>query len=372
MASTRPELMLNEEQICNACETVIKESENIDWKKREIELIKIFDNLKKNKNSDWDCIIPCSGGKDSTYQAFKVKEYGLNPLIVVATTCDLTPLGEYNINNLKNNFDVIEITPDKNTRRKLNKTCLETVGDISWPEHVSIFTQPINVAIKYDIKLLIYGENPQFQYGGPSRNNSHLMNRAWVEEFGGFLGLRVSDLINHYNFTKEELIPYIYPDEKLIKKKNITKIFLGYFLQWNNESNYLFAKDKGFKEYEKPIEGGAVNYEKLDNHQHGIHDYFKFLKYGFSRATDQVAWKLRHKKISIEEGKKIIFANDGNYPHYYLGKKLENILSDIEMTVEQFDKIADRFTNKKLFELDNSGALKRNNNKKLYLKDYGF
>jgi N-acetyl sugar amidotransferase len=370
MASTRPEQVLNNNQVCNACENVEKKN-TIDWKSRLNELEKIFENLRKNKTSNWDCVVPCSGGKDSTYQAFKMREFGLNPLIVIASTCDLTEIGKLNIDNLKRNFDVIEVTPNKSIRKKLNKISLELVGDIAWPEHVAIFTQPLQIAAKYDIKLLIYGENPQFQYGGPSRENSNLMNRAWLEEFGGFLGLRVSDLVDNYGFDEDSLAPYIYPDEKFINSKQIQKIFLGYYLDWDNEKNYLYAKDRGFVDYGKNIEGGAVSYEKLDNYQHGIHDYFKFLKYGFSRATDQISWKLRGKKINIDEGKKIILDNDGNYPHEYLGKKLENILSDIDMTIEEFDHIADKFTNKKIFQLDDNNNLKKDNKKKLILKDYG-
>ena len=369
MVNTRPEQTFNDKQICNACENLEKKK-IIVWKSRLTELKKIFENTKKNKTGKWDCIVPCSGGKDSTYQAFKVRELGLNPLVVIASTCDLTEIGKHNIDNLKSNFDVIEVTPNKLIRKKLNKLSLEIVGDISWPEHVSIYTQPIQIAADYNIKLLIYGENPQFEFGGPSRENSNLLDRAWLEEFGGLLGLRVSDLIDNYGYDEDSLAPYIYPDKNLINSKKIQKIFLGYYLNWDNEKNYLYAKTKGFIEYEKNIEGGAVSYEKLDNYQHGIHDYFKFLKYGFSRATDQVSYQLRAKKISMNEGKNIILENDGNYPHEYLGKKLENILDDIDMTIEEFDLIADKFTNKKLFQVDDNNLLKRDYKKKLILKDY--
>ena len=351
----------------------MKKNKKVDWTKRAQELDKII-NSTKSKNTNWDCVIPSSGGKDSTYQALWAKSKGLNPILVTATTCDLSYLGRKNLDNLKAlGFDTVEISNKPDIRAKLNKTCIDLIGDISWPEHVSIFTAPIRFALNYKIPLILYGENPQIEYGGPEKSLSNYeLDRKWLEEFGGLIGLRVTDLMEIHNFSKKDLSIYDYPSQEELKQFPIKSIFLGYFEMWDSIRNFEQAKKNGFLSYDKGLEGCFFNFEKLDNYQHGIHDYFKFLKYGFSRATDQVAWKLRDKKISIEEGKKIIFANDGNYPHYYLGKKLENILSDIEMTVEQFDKIADRFTNKKLFELDNSGALKRNNNKKLYLKDYGF
>ena len=217
--NSRPEQVLDDNDVCNACLS-FEIKKKIDWQNRKRLFLEEISEAKKNKiNDNWDCIIPSSGGKDSTAQAFLARDLGLNPLIVTATTCDLSEIGRKNIENLKNSFDTIEISPQKKIRSKLNKICLETIGDISWAEHVSIFTQPIQIAAKFDIKLILYGEQPQFEYGGPERLNSNIMDRKWMEEFGGFLGFRVSDLINHYGFKEEELLPYIYPDESLIKKK---------------------------------------------------------------------------------------------------------------------------------------------------------
>ena len=370
--NSRPEQVFNEEGVCNACLSFEKKK-LIDWDHRKKLFLKEIKEATKDKSNDnWDCIIPSSGGKDSTAQAFIAKEFGLNPLIVTATTCDLSEIGRRNIENLKQNFDTIEISPKKQIRFKLNKICLETLGDISWPEHVSIFTQPIQIAARLDIKLILYGEQPQFEYGGPERTNANLLNREWMEEFGGFIGFRVSDLVNHYGFKREELIPYIYPDEKLIEKKKIRPLFMGYYLDWSNYKNYEISKKHGFTELDKPIEGGNVSYEKIDNFQHGIHDYFKFLKYGFSRSTDQASWMIRHKIISRDQGKKLVKQNDGIYPSSYLGKNLDKILKDVKLTMEEFDTICDKFTNKELFKCNQAGELIKDEQKKLTLINDGF
>ncbi len=147
---------------------------------------------------------------------------------------------------------------------------------------------------------------------------------------------------------------------------------MGYYLDWNNYNNFKFSEKKGFFPYHLPIEGGNVNYEKIDNYQHGIHDYFKYLKYGFSRSTDQAAWMIRQKIITREEGIKLVKQNDGKYPKTYLGKRLENILKDIDLTIDEFDEICDRFTNKEIFRCNQAGELIKDEEKKLQLINNGF
>ena len=365
--STRPEQIFDSNGICNACISHnIKKK--IDWKKRE----KVFHNLIKKYQSknNWDCIVPSSGGKDSHWQAIKLRQIGLKPLLVTASTCDLSKIGRENLDNLKRlGFDTIEISPDINVRRKLNKLCLELVGDISWPEHISIFTIPVQIAIKYKIPLIVWGENPQIEYGGPIRKNEHVLDRKWLEEFGGLLGLREIDLINHYNFNKKDLLHYIYPPENDLKKFKIKGIFLGYYFKWNNYENYKIAKDYGFKPHTKAIEGGYFNFEKIDNLQHGIHDYFKYLKYGFGRGSDQLSFLIRNNLIERKKALKILNRIEGKFPKTYLGIKISKILSKIDITLEDFNSICDQFTNKRIFQCNNKGELIKDFEGNLILKE---
>ena len=130
--STKPHITFNDEGICSACLSYLNRP-NIDWKKREDLFLKIVDQVKKNKKkNNWDCVVPVSGGKDSTYQALKLRELGLNPLCVTSTTCDLSELEKKNIENLKKKgFDYIEFTSNPKVRKKLNRIGLEMIGDIS-------------------------------------------------------------------------------------------------------------------------------------------------------------------------------------------------------------------------------------------------
>ena len=135
------------------------------------------------------------------------------------------------------------------------------------------------------------------------------------------------------------------------------QLFLGYFLPWDGLSNSLIAQTNGFKTYEKIVEGSMVNYENLDNYQTGIHDYFKFLKFGFGRATDIASLHIRRGRISREDGLKVVKREEGKFPWIYLGKDLNSILKPLNMCLEEFVEICDNFTNKKIFKKDTSGNL---------------
>lgn len=357
MPDTRPDQYFNNDGICNACLS-FDFQKKIDWKKRKLELLKIISDKNLNKNK-WNCVVPGSGGKDSTYQIIRAKELGLNPVFVTASTCDLSEVGRRNLENIKKiGFDVIEISNNSKVRGKINKIGLELLGDISWPEHVSIFTAPVKFALAYNIPLILWGENPQLEYGGPedSLNNS-ILDQNWMEEFGGLIGFRVSDLIENHDFKKHELEIYNYPSKEILKQNSILGIFLGYYERWDSLRNYEISKNNGFTDYEHNLEGCYFNFEKIDNYQHGIHDYFKYLKFGFARATDQLSYMIRRGKIDRKEGLKLAQKLEGKYPRSYMGKSLDKILSKIDVTENDFIKICDNFTNKKIFKSDQSGKL---------------
>ena len=93
---TKPDLYFNDIGKCAAC-LAFESREEVDWSLRQQEFIKIVESFQNKNSSEWDCIIPVSGGKDSTAQVLKLLELGFNPLCVNATTCDLTPIGRNNI-----------------------------------------------------------------------------------------------------------------------------------------------------------------------------------------------------------------------------------------------------------------------------------
>ena len=358
MPDTKPDLYFDEEGVCNACRN-FENRPTINWIQRRQELSALIEQYRSADQSNWDCIVPVSGGKDSTFQVIKMLELGLNPLCVTATTCHTSEIGLRNIENIKHlGVDYLEFSPNPLVRRKLNRIGLTEVGDISWPEHVGIFTIPITVAVHYGVKLIVWGENSQNEYGGPaSDTKNNVLTRRWLEEFGGLLGMRVTDMIGLEGISKKDLIPYSYPSDDELKRVGVTGIFLGYYLPWDGYSNALLAQAHGFETFHKTIEGSVVNYENLDNHQTGIHDYFKYLKFGFGRATDIVCLHVRRGRITREEAVSLVRKHDGKFPWTYLGKPLEDILEPLELSVDEFIKICDRFTNKKIFKTDSRGNL---------------
>jgi len=358
MPDTKPDLFFDEEGICNACRNFEKRV-NIDWTARKRELGSILDRYRSKDGKNWDCIIPVSGGKDSTYLVIRMLQMGMNPLCVTATTCDLSDIGRTNIENLKElGVDYIEFSPNKIVRRKLNRIGLKEVGDISWPEHVSIFTIPVRVAVQYKVPLIIWGENSQHEYGGPAAAvENNILDRRWLEEFGGLLGLRVSDMGGIDGKTEKDLLPYIYPTDDELRSVGVTGLFLGYYLPWDGYSNALIAQAYGFNTLPRAIEGSCVNYENLDNYQVGIHDYFKYLKFGFSRASDLASMHIRRGRLSRDDACAIVRLRDGRFPWTYLGKPLKDVLDPLGISVEEFTRICDRFTNKKLFRTDAKGNL---------------
>lgn len=328
--------------VCSACLSFAKRRV-IDWTERRGHLEQL---LERGKNSSgYDCIVPSSGGKDSTWQVLTLLELGARPLVVTASTCHLTEIGRWNIDNLARFATTIQVTPDRTRRAKLNKLAMEMVGDISWPEHVSIFTTPFRIASELGIPLLFYGENPQEAYGGPlGADEAKVMTRRWVSEFGGFLGLRPSDL-TVMGYDMHEYLP---PSEEALKKANVEAHFLGAYFEWDSERNANVAAENGMRQ-ELPTEANWWIAENLDNAQTGIHDHAMYRKYGYGRGAAQISVDIRKGRISREEAIKWARSCDGLFPWVYANVELADVLERLGVDLGWLTESLDRFTNWKLF-----------------------
>ena len=359
---TKPDLTFNEEGVCSSC-TAFEARKTIDWDARRELFIDYMDKRSTGNirnSSMYDCIVPVSGGKDSHYQLIKMRKLGYRPLAVNATTCDLSSLGRVNLDNIRNmGFDLIEIGPNTQLRRKINKYCLETIGDISWPEHVLIFTIPVIIACKFGINTIIWGENPQNEYGGPIENQDvfKMEPNRWLAEFGGLNGLRVNDLIDNGIGDTGDYRLYRYPTMEDISYNNIEQIFLGQFFEWDGRENFAIAHNHGFTPSVSDVETHGFCHENLDNYQTGIHDYFKYLKYGFGRATDICCTEIKQGRMTREYAKFHIRQWDGTHIRSYLQKQTIDILAKINISETEFIKICDKFMNKELFYFDENGLI---------------
>ena len=348
---TKPQLIFNDDGICSACTNHILK-DTIDWQQKKKELLEILERHRNKDKTNYDCIIPVSGGKDSTYQTYMIKkEFGLNPLVVNFHPHDQTEIGRKNLENLKKiGVDCIEFTPNPEIYLKLARFGLKELGDFQWPEHLGIFSVPVQIAVKYNISLIIWGENPQLEYGQPTDiNKDTVLDREWTEKNGGYFldKVKPTDMVK-YGFSLDDLRPYIYPSDEDIKRVGIIGIFLGSYLKWNIFEQLELVKNIGFSENTENKEGTYDRWENLDVYFTVFHDYFKFLKYGFGRATDHASIEIRSGRITREEGLELVKQYEGKIPRKYLGEFLK--FADISM--DEFLKICSKFTNKEIFKVD--------------------
>jgi N-acetyl sugar amidotransferase len=340
--NTKPDLHFNTEGICSACQAYDNRPK-VDWAERKQQFL---DFVSDHRGKTHDVIVACSGGKDSTAQIVKCLELGLKPLAVTATTDHLSDLGRRNLDNISRLCDHVEVTPNKLTRARISKFALQEVGDISWCEHHLIWSVPAREAVQRKIPYVIYGECPQNEYGaGPAGSEKQSkLTKAWVDEFGGLLGLRLDDMADILNIPQRDLEIYRYP------KGDVQALFLGAYFPWDGFENYEIAKRHGFETYHTDVEGSLFGYENLDNCQTGLHDYLRFLKFGYGRATDIASTHIRRHRLTRADAIELVRDRDGAFPKTYLGARLEDILLRIGMSVAEFHSVCERFTNAQVVE----------------------
>ncbi len=358
---TKPDLSFNEEGICSACVAAEQKNIGIDWDQKRKDFFEIVDYYKKpSGETGYDCLIPVSGGKDSTYQAYFMKNVcGLNPLCVCFETTMVTELGQRNLDNIsKMGIDLIHFKKNHDVYKKMVIESFIRVGDEMWPNHIGIFTIPVMFAVKFNIPLIIWGENPQQEYGGPHLDSvkNRILNRKWLEEFGGLLGNRIQDMVGVQGITEKELTPYFYPKDEDIERVGVTGIFLGHYFFWDARKQLEIVKEHGFSVKEDGnIEGTYTNYENLDEKLVGLHDYLKYVKYGFGRATDHACIDIRNSRLSRAEGLALVKQFDGKYPHYAVNEFIKySGMSKIEI-----DNVIDSYTNPVFFKKNEDGSFKR-------------
>lgn len=360
---TKPDLAFDDNGVCSACTAAENKNLGIDWRQREEEFHKIIDHYRLPKgNIGYDCLIPVSGGKDSTYQAYFMKEVcGLNPLCVCFETTNLTELGQRNIDNIsKMGIDLVYFKKNYEVYKKMVVESFKRVGDEMWPNHIGIFTVPVIFAVKFNIPLIIWGENPQQEYGGPDLESvkNNILNRRWLEEFGGLLGNRIQDMIGVDGITEKDLTPYFYPSDEEINRVGVTGLFLGSYFYWDARKQLEIVKKYGFQVKEDgPVEGTYTNYENLDEKMHGLHDYLKYVKYGFGRTTDHACIDIRNNRMTRLEGIELAEKYEGKYPHISVNAFIEYS----GLTKQEIDEIIDSYTNPFIFKQDGNGIFLRDN-----------
>lgn len=365
MPDTKPDLHFNDDGICDACCSQEAKNHKINWQEREEEFLELVKKYKKHPV--YDCVIGVSGGKDSTFQVLKCLEFGLNPLCVCFEPSIPTKIGKKNLKNLNNlGVDLIHIKRNPLVYKKLSREALIRTGDNEWQNHLGIFTCVPKIAVAFDIPLIIWGKSPQIEYGGPaSSKEKNILGREWLEEFGGLLGNRISDMIGVDGIREKDLFFYTYPSDEELQRVGVTGLFLGYYFKWDYKYNLKLAQENGFKTSTKPVETTYENFENLDCYSNHVHDYLKYCKYGFGRATDNACLDIRLGYISREEGVRLVNKYDGKPPK----KAIKKYLEFSGFSEKEFEKIVDSYTNKKIFKRDENGKFLRDSDGSLIKKD---
>lgn len=352
MPDTRPDLSLDLEGVCNACRSVAAKN-SVDWGARGQEWRDLCGWAKgeaHRRENPYDCICAVSGGKDSTFIVLHALAHGLRPLGVSFEPDKMTPTGQENLENLQDlGCDVVQFKKRRDVYRRMGRAAFETVGDHSWPNHVGIFTTVVREATLRNTPLILWGENPQAEYGAPneSARSNRVLDRAWLEEFGGLLGLRVRDLVSDHGFSIRDLAPYQWPSVEDLDPVGIRSVFLGYYQRWDTLAQVEAMKRRGFRSLPDgaPI-GSLWDFENVDDAFVDWHDYLGYVKYGYGRACAQASIAIRHGYMTRAEGIAEVLLRDGKIP--IVGDFAEYLGIDPGAVIE----ICNRFTNPALFQFN--------------------
>jgi len=355
ISNQRPRITFDKNGICSACHFSNFKKNEINWKSRHEELLKLCDK-HRSKNGEFDIVVPCSGGKDSDFVAHQLKnEYGMNPLCVTWAPLRYTDIGRKNLDAfIQSGFSHILGTPDQITTQKLTELSLIELADPFQPFIYGCATFPLSIAAKYNIKLLMYGENGEVEYGGDMKN-AYIPTRE-IEDYTEhyFSGVDVSAWTK-FGIVKRDLTPFEAPSKEIIKKKGIEMHFFSYYKYWDPQENFYFAhKNCGFTPNSERTEGTYSKYASLDDKFDGIHYYLGYIKFGIGRTSSDAAHEIRDGKITRDEGKALVKKYDGEFPKKYYQEFLEYCSID----EDYFEKIVDSWRSDHIWYKNNEGQWK--------------
>ena len=352
--STRPRIEFDHRGWCNAC-VWTEEKKTLNWKIREEELLMTLEKFR-SKDGGFDCIVPCSGGKDGSYVAYNLKQkYGMNPLAITIRPALSLELGDKNlINFINSGYNHIHVTPDPKVMQILNKYGFIEKGFPYYGWLIAIHTAVIRTAFNFNVNLLFYGEDGEVEYGGSIENKNRslydikYMKRVYLE--GGYervLEKAVKDGI----VTENDLYFFRFPKDEEVDKKNLSFTHWSYYNNWDPYTNYLTAKEHcGLEEQDDTNSGTFTNFAQNDQALYSLHAYLMYLKFGFGRATQDAGIEIRRGAMSREQAINLVKLYDNQYPEQFIGVYLDYF----KMTQEEFDDVLEKWVNKKLFKKINN------------------
>jgi len=354
---TRPGLTFDDELVCSAC----RESElrlRTNWPAREKELYEIVEWAKRNTNGGFDCAVGVSGGKDSTFQALYVRDrLDMKPLLINCAPDNISEVGRHNLENLiQHGFDMISIRPNPQVERAVSLYAFYKYGNFVKPLEYPLYSSTFQIALKFDIPLIVQGENPANTLGITGYLDSGGDAMDW-KNAPTLAGGNANDWV-HEDIGLKDLLFYQFPSVEELRANNIRAIYLGYYAkEWSNTGNTEFSVSRGLKGrpgHDPNLTGKTNPYFSIDADLKVVNQMLKYLKFGFGSTTDEMCYDIREGRISREEGIKLVRKYDGKCGNGYIREWCKYI----GITEQEFWRVADTWVNKKLFEKDVWGRWK--------------
>ena len=304
LPDTRPNLVIGSDGVCNACQAHATKPA-IDWDARGRELARVAANAKaraERTGAGYDCLVPVSGGKDSTWQVAECLKLGLTPLAVTWAPPSRTEIGRRNLENLISlGVDHIDYRINPKVEAKLLLRAYERFGATGIPMHLALFNIPLSIAVRFGIPLIVWGENSAFEYGTTDEALSGFkLDRAWLRRHGVTHGTTAADWVEG-DLTAKELTAYFGPDDETLEANGVRAIFLGYYLEWDPKRIATAAKALGFQANDGQARTGLYDFADIDDDFISIHHWLKWYKFGFTRLFDNLSLEIRNGRLSRAE-----------------------------------------------------------------------
>ena len=349
-------LSVDDEGICAACRTA-EQFEQLTpefWERRRITFERIVSEIRSNNTSDYDCLIPVSGGKDSYYQAhMMVAEYGLKPLLVTYHGNNYLPEGDFNRDRMRDVFgcDHLVMGPSVEVLKKLNRLCFRKMGDMNWHAHCGIMTYPVRAAVQNKIPLMIWGEIA-WDISGMFEPDDFVEFSARVRHEHALRGYEWNDLVGDpcEPLTEKDMNWAKYPSDDEILKVGVRGLYIGNFFKWDPYAHTKLVEEKyGWKRSSKPFERTYRTASNLDDrYENGIHDLLKFIKFGYGRASDHASKDIRTGYMTRENGVEMVKKYD-----HVVSSDLAYWLDYVGMSEDEFWATADKFRDPRVWTIQN-------------------
>ena len=337
--------------VCNACLNA-EAKKSIDWEERESEFLDLIEPYRSS-NEKYDCVVPWSGGKDSSAIAHKLKfKYGMNPLLVTFSPLIPNEIGQRNREALIDlGFDHILVRPNQAISRHLTKRFFIERGNpkVHWDAGINAI--PMQVALEKNIHLVFYAEHGESEYGGRVLTEESKKIRDITEVIEHQIG---DDPLNWIDdqVSEKDLNPYRYPEPSKLEALGVKALYFAYFHKWSMYENYEYIKSK--IEFALAAEGRTngtfTNFDSLDDKVDDIYYYLQFIKFGFGRAVRDASRMIQNDHLTREDGLKHALEFDGEFPNDHLPAFLEYL----GLSRDEFTHIVDMHRNSEVWSNDDN------------------